>query len=193
MHPTRRALLGAAVSIGVAGCLGDDEGESDDAQTDETESPTPSPTTAGAESPTESGGETARVQVERHDELGEILVGPDGLTLYMFDRDTQGEGASTCYDDCAAAWPPLTVDGTPTAGDGVVADLETFERDDGAMQVMAGGWPLYYFASDDSPGDANGQGANDVWWVVDAEGVPVRPTETPTETSTASDGGTGGY
>lgn len=181
MHPTRRALLGAAASIGIAGCLGGGGDGSDDQQTDEMATEAGSPT------------DPATVQVDMHDELGEILVGPDGLTLYMFDQDTQGEGASTCYDDCAAAWPPLTVDETPTAGDEVMASLETFEREDGTMQVIANGWPLYYFASDESPGDANGQGVNDIWWVLDAEGVPVRATETPTETSTATDSGTGGY
>lgn len=189
MHPTRRALLGAAASIGIAGCLSDGGDGSDDQQTDEMASPTPSPTPTGAGSPTDP----TTVQVDMHDELGEILVGPDGLTLYMFDQDTQGEGASTCYDDCAAAWPPLTVDGTPMAGDGVMADLETLEREDGTMQVIANGWPLYYFASDESPGDTNGQGVNDIWWVLNAEGVPVRATATPTETSTANNSGTGGY
>lgn len=189
MHPTRRALLGAAASIGIAGCLGGDENGSGDQQTDETESPTPSPAGTGSESPTE----TATVQTEMHDELGEILVGPDGLTLYMFEQDTQGEAASTCYDDCAAAWPPLTVDETPTAGDAVMAELETLERDGESMQVVANGWPLYYFASDESPGDANGQGVNDIWWVLDAEGAPVRQSETSTETSTSSGSGAGGY
>lgn len=37
------------------------------------------------------------------------------------------------------------------------------ERDDGSMQVIGAGWPLYHFASDEEPGDVNGQGVNDVW------------------------------
>jgi predicted lipoprotein with Yx(FWY)xxD motif len=38
-------------------------------------------------------------------DLGPILVGADGLTHYMFAPDEQG--ASTCYEQCAANWPPL--------------------------------------------------------------------------------------
>lgn len=73
------------------------------------------------------------------------------------------------------------------------ANLETFKRDDGTVQVMAAGWPLYDFASGELPGDANGQGVNDIWWVLDADGVPIKPTETPTETRTESDSGASGY
>ncbi|MFW5939611.1 MAG: hypothetical protein ACOCSD_00345 [Halolamina sp.] len=47
-----------------------------------------------------------------------------------------------------------------------------------------GGLPLYTFAADEQPGDANGQGANDVWWVLGPDGSVRRGddgTETPTE------------
>ena len=107
-------------------------------------------------------------------DLGEVLVGPDGLTLYMYDPDAQGD--STCYDQCATAWPPLTLDETePTAGEGVdAALLGTTERTDGAVQVTYDGWPLYYWAQDAAPGDATGQAVNDVWWVLDTSGEPTR-------------------
>ena len=32
--------------------------------------------------------------------------------------------------------------------------------------LKVGDWPLYYFANDTAPGQTNGQGANDVWWLV---------------------------
>jgi predicted lipoprotein with Yx(FWY)xxD motif len=139
----------------------------------ETETPTPTPWTS------------ATVRIRDHPDLGEILVGPDGRTLYMFDRDTRGEGNSTCSGGCAGAWAPLIVDGEPTAGDGVTVDLSTFERDDGTTQVAAGGWPLYYYADDEAPGDVNGQGVGDVWWVLGPGGTPKRPASTPSP----SDGG----
>ncbi|WP_265109765.1 plastocyanin/azurin family copper-binding protein [Halosolutus halophilus] len=113
------------------------------------------------------------VQVRDHPEHGDILVDSDEMTLYMFDQDTQGESESACYEDCADAWPPLTTD-TIAAGDDVTADLETFERETGEMQVMANGWPLYGFAQDDAPGDARGQGSNGVWWVLGPDGTPIR-------------------
>lgn len=116
----------------------------------------------------------ATIATASHPELGDMLVGPDGMTLYLFDSDEQGADESTCYDDCAEAWPPLTVESDPTAGEGVTVELGTFERADGGTQVTAGGWPLYYFAQDAEPGDAMGQGINDVWWVLGPDGAPVR-------------------
>jgi len=91
----------------------------------------------------------------------------------MFDSDEQGAGESACYDGCAENWPPLTVEDAPV-GDGVGAELTTFERDDGSMQVAADGWPLYYWAGDDAEGDTEGQGVNDVWWLLASDGTPVR-------------------
>ncbi|MFD1563773.1 plastocyanin/azurin family copper-binding protein [Haloarchaeobius amylolyticus] len=113
------------------------------------------------------------VQVRDHPEYGAVLVGPDEMTLYMFDQDTQGEPTSACDETCADAWLPL-IDGDPVAADEVRADLEPFERASGEPQVMANGWPLYGFAQDDEPGDARGQGVNDAWWVLDPDGEPIR-------------------
>ena len=52
--------------------------------------------------------------------------------------------------------------------------LGTASRTDGSSQVTYNGWPLYYFAADSAPGDINGQGVNDVWWVVDPSGDAIR-------------------
>jgi predicted lipoprotein with Yx(FWY)xxD motif/plastocyanin len=124
--------------------------------------------------PMEPGEEAATVQVREHPSHGDILVDQDGMTLYVFEQDTQGAGESSCQGDCADAWPPFTAEGEPTVGDGVTADLATFERETGETQVMANGWPLYYFAQDEAAGDARGYGVNDVWWVVGPDGSPVR-------------------
>lgn len=106
-------------------------------------------------------------------DLGDVLVDTAGMTLYMFDPDAQGD--STCYDQCATAWPPLIVDGDATAGDGLdQALLGTTERTDGSVQVTYNNWPLYYWAQDAAPGDVTGQAVNDVWWVLDASGEPIR-------------------
>ena len=43
----------------------------------------------------------------------------------------------------------------------------------GTSQVTYDGWPLYYFQGDEAAGDANGQGLNDVWWVVAPDGTHV--------------------
>jgi len=99
--------------------------------------------------------------------LGDILVDGVGNSLYLFVPDAQG--SSVCYDDCAAAWPPLV--GDVLAGEGVDGSLlGSVERDDGSVQATYNGWPLYYFANDLVPGDTNGQGLNDVWYVLTAAG-----------------------
>ncbi|USZ73313.1 COG4315 family predicted lipoprotein [Natronosalvus halobius] len=188
--PRRTVLLAVGSSVAIAGCLGDDESDedpSDDGIEDSTDDGTQTDDSDGSgdedsESENENetdneGGSGATVRVRSHPDLGDILVGPEGLTLYNFDQDTQDEMASTCYEGCAEAWPPLTVEGEPTTGDGVSATLTTFERDDGETQVATDGWPLYYFASDEEPGDVNGQGVNDVWWVLAPDGTPVRPDD----------------
>jgi predicted lipoprotein with Yx(FWY)xxD motif len=118
------------------------------------------------------GGAEGTIAVEESD-LGQILVDARGRTLYAFLPDAQG--ASTCYDDCAANWPALTIDGDPVGGGGVdAALLGTAERDDGSAQLTYDGWPLYYFAADETRNDVNGQGVGDVWYVVSPDGAPIQ-------------------
>jgi predicted lipoprotein with Yx(FWY)xxD motif len=207
MELKRRTFLGAtALTVGFAGCLGGSGGSNSGVTTTTTETspPTDTSTTTGAatttaatESPRTTAGTAGTtgptVQVFSHPDLGDILVGPDQLTLYMFESDTEGESMSTCYNGCAETWPPLTVTGEPATGDEVTAQLATFERETGETQVMAGGWPLYYFAPDEQPGDATGQGVNDVWWVLSPDGTPIKATATTTTDGNSTPAGGGGY
>lgn len=140
-----------------------------------TESLSPSASGEAAPSASASGGdddEEATVMVAESD-LGEILVDGEGWTLYLFTPDEAGE--PTCYEACAQAWPPLLVEGEIEVGEGLDDDdFSTAERTDGGQQVKVGDWPLYYFANDQQPGDTNGQGLNDVWFVVSPEGEAIR-------------------
>ena len=117
------------------------------------------------------GGGDEGLQVVTDDSaLGTILTDSDGNTLYLFVPDAQGP--STCEGGCLEAWP--AVPGDVSAGSG--ADdglLGTTTRSDGSEQATYNGWPLYYFANDAAPGDVNGQGANDVWFVLDASGNAI--------------------
>jgi predicted lipoprotein with Yx(FWY)xxD motif len=103
-------------------------------------------------------------------ELGTILVDGDGLTLYLFDNDTNGE--SVCHDDCAVTWPPLVGDAT-VVGEADASLLGTTAREDGAVQVTYAGMPLYHYAGDGQPGDAAGQGLGGVWWVIAPDGERI--------------------
>lgn len=103
--------------------------------------------------------------------LGSILVDGAGMTLYVFVPDEQGP--STCVDACLEAWPALP--GPAAAGEGVDETLlGTAPRpEDGSAQATCAGWPLYTFVQDAAPGDVNGQGANDVWFVLDPACTPI--------------------
>ncbi|MBK8134823.1 MAG: hypothetical protein IPK52_03120 [Chloroflexi bacterium] len=121
----------------------------------------------------------ATVYTQRVPDLGTILVGPTGLSLYLFTRDTAGDGLSTCYDNCAVAWPPLLVDSAESIVPGVnlPGELSTIERTDGTLQVAYNGWPLYYWKDDVAVGDALGEGANSVWYTISPETVAVASSE----------------
>ena len=88
-----------------------------------------------------------------------VLTDTNGMTLYTFDKDVQGDGKSVCNDDCAAKWPPLFAedDAQPEG------DFTIVTRDDGTRMWAYKGWPLYYWVEDMQPGDISGDGVGGVW------------------------------
>ena len=135
-----------------------------------TQSVPPSP--KASSSPSVAGGVTIGTTSTS---LGTFLVGPDGKTLYLFEADTSSQ--STCSGACAQGWPPLTTNGPPVAGSGVMQSLlSTTPRADGTMQVVYNEHPLYFFAGDTKPGDTNGEGLNAFgagWDVVSPAGAKI--------------------
>lgn len=87
-----------------------------------------------------------------------VLVGPNGMTLYTFDRDTT-PGKSVCNGPCANNWPPLMA----RAGAAAPADWSVISRDDGSAQWAYKSKPVYYWIKDQKPGDRSGDGFNQVW------------------------------
>ena len=119
-----------------------------------------------------TGGAKVAVAKSR---LGSILVDSKGITLYDFVKDKGG--SSTCYGACADYWPPLLTTGKPRAGAGVrAALLGTTRRKDGKLEVTYRGHPLYYFVSDQKPGQTTGQGIDEFgapWWVLSPTGKEI--------------------
>jgi predicted lipoprotein with Yx(FWY)xxD motif len=111
-----------------------------------------------SESTAEStGGEAVAVSLGTAAGVGKVLVDPEGMTLYYFQKDKKGSGVSKCEGACAEAWPPLLAAGESGAMSGVDSSmLGTIERSDGTMQVTYAGWPLYTFVEDMKPGEDNG-------------------------------------
>lgn len=88
-----------------------------------------------------------------------VLTGPNGMTLYTFDKDAAGSGKSVCNGPCATNWPPLMAGDMDKAS----GDYSIITRDDGKKQWAFKGKPLYYWVKDSKPGDRTGDGFNKVW------------------------------
>jgi predicted lipoprotein with Yx(FWY)xxD motif len=129
---------------------------------------------AGQDQPQEEAAATIEVASAS---MGDIIADAEGNTLYMFVPDEEENGEPTCYDDCAQSWPAFEATGDLTAGEGLDQSLlASVERTDGTTQVSYNDLPLYYFSGDEAAGDTNGQGLQDVWYVVSPEGEPVEQT-----------------
>lgn len=82
-----------------------------------------------------------------------FLVGPNGMALYTFDKDTADSGKSVCNGQCAINWPPLFAADTDMA----VGDYSIVKRDDGKLMWAFKGKPLYYWIKDKTPADRTGE------------------------------------
>jgi predicted lipoprotein with Yx(FWY)xxD motif len=103
----------------------------------------------------------------------QILVDSAGRTVYLFVPD----GAATASRVPAAIkviWPPVTSPGSPAAGPGLdQGKISVAVQSDGTRQVAYNGHLLYTFARDTAPGQANGQGAAGIWYVLSADGTRI--------------------
>ena len=96
-------------------------------------------------------------------DVGSYLTDAKGMTLYVFKKDTPGKSA--CAGPCASKWPLYYREKLGALGTLKAEDFASIARDDGRKQTTYRGLPLYYFAGDKNPGDTNGQGVNDAWFV----------------------------
>lgn len=120
-----------------------------------------------------SGGGEATVSAAEVPGLGAVLVDSKGLTVYEFTEDNGT--TSNCYGECEAAWSPVSASGSPSAGEGAMAaDLGTTKRKDGTVQVTYKGHPLYTFAEDKGPGEANGNEEDGTWFALNEAGIAVK-------------------
>ncbi|MCA6112053.1 COG4315 family predicted lipoprotein [Bradyrhizobium cenepequi] len=89
---------------------------------------------------------------------GPVLTDAKGMTLYTFDKDSDGKSA--CNGPCATNWPVLKAEASDKSGEGYTI----ISRDDGSKQWAYKGKPLYTFAKDQKPGDITGDGfLNGAW------------------------------
>jgi len=110
-----------------------------------------------------------------------VLADSKGFTLYSFGPDTPT--TSNCNGTCAQNWPP---EKGPVTAAGIKGTFGTIKRSDGSTQATFDGHPLYTFAGDNAPGQANGNGLNaagGVWHEITLSGAAAP----------ASGGGGNGY
>jgi predicted lipoprotein with Yx(FWY)xxD motif len=88
-----------------------------------------------------------------------MLVDQNGMTLYTYDKDSDGKSA--CNGQCAQNWPPLMAE----AGAKAEGEWSVITRDDGSMQWAYDGKPVYTFVMDKKAGDVTGDGKMGVWHV----------------------------
>ena len=122
-------------------------------------------TAAPAASAEAGGGAAGTVGLATDASVGPFLTGKNGMTLYIFTKDSPGQ--TVCYDQCAVNWPPFTVDAgeTVTGAAGIAGTFGTITRTDGSTQVTYKDLPLYYYVADRKAGDVTGQGVGGVWFV----------------------------
>jgi predicted lipoprotein with Yx(FWY)xxD motif len=89
-----------------------------------------------------------------------MLTASNGMTLYTFDKDKDGQSA--CYDACATAWPPYIAGAGEKMGEG----WTTVKRKDGTEQWVYDGKPVYFFKDDMAKGDMKGDGFKGVWHII---------------------------
>jgi predicted lipoprotein with Yx(FWY)xxD motif len=104
--------------------------------------------------------------------LGRVVVDDESRTMYLFEKDESDE--SYCYGACESVWPPVTTTGMPMVESGLdVSKVSLLRRDDGLLQVVYNGHPLYYYQADTDTEDNYGEeqkqfGAE--WYAVTPQG-----------------------
>ena len=90
----------------------------------------------------------------------DVVATKEGRVAYTFDVDDVNE--SSCYDDCAKAWPPILIQDASA----LKSPMGTTTRKDGTLQLTLEGQPLYFFVGDKNPGDINGDNLGKVWHII---------------------------
>lgn len=178
--PNRGLVVGASVVLAglVAGCGG---GSSHS-------------TTGGVKGAAKASGQpstmfgTAKVAG-----LGNVVVDGSGRTVYILTSGSRKNVPCTDASGCTKVWPDLPLPSGKSAakaGMGLNASLlGTKKLGDGETYPTYGGWLMYEYTGDSSPGQANGEGIKSfggTWYALSPSGQPV------TSMSGSSGGGGGG-
>lgn len=175
MNTWRNASLAvtAVAVLALTTACGQDKGESPNGQA----VGAAAPADGGYGSDTGYGDESAaepktagQLAVWDSKKLGKVITDSEGFTLYRFDNDTAEPPKSTCAGECEKAWPVVAAGDVKAAAGTDASKIGEVTRDDGTKQLTLGGWPMYRYAKDTNPGDANGQGVGGTWFASAPDG-----------------------
>ncbi|WP_025157007.1 COG4315 family predicted lipoprotein [Leifsonia aquatica] len=177
---TRIAALTAAAAVALIALAGCSAGTGTSPSSPGGGSASTSTSTSGSTSASTSGAASSAALKTGDTSLGTVVVDGAGLTVYVFDKDTQNSGQSACSGACAAQWPAVETDSAKPDVTGVTGTVGTITGVDGNKQVTLDGRPLYTFAGDSSAGDVTGQGVGGIWWAVMPDGAKIAAAATST-------------
>lgn len=185
-YPLKASAIASILFLALTGCSGD-SGNSSSTSAPSSVSSSASPTSTSS----------TNILATSITELGEIIVGEDGRTVYVFTKDQKDSGVSSCTDTCLENWPPVVVGGEPTVSEDITATIATIDMPNGQKQVTVDGMPVYYWHEDKNPGEVKGQGVGNVWYAISSDGTMVSKSSsgstsssTASPTSTATDSST---
>jgi predicted lipoprotein with Yx(FWY)xxD motif len=169
----RGVLVAALAPVGIGACGSADQ--TDDARPRATAA-TPTRTALPTRTAQPKAGDgRASLKVGRS-RFGPIVVDARGRTLYFFTQDKPRRALCTSdYLNCTTAWPPLMTAGRPRGEAGVKTRLigSLDRKKPAGSQVTYNHHLLYRYIDDEHPGDVNGQGLYDYWYVVSPSGRPI--------------------
>ncbi len=172
--PATWAFAALVLATSISGCSSNSHNSSSPSVSASVSSPA-SPSASASTDTAATAVVQAVVMTRKAGSLGTILVNANGRSMYLFEADTSSK--STCYQACAAAWPPVLTSGKPKAGSGVQSKLlGTTTRTGGATQVTYNGHPVYLYSGDSAAGDTHGQGLTQFgakWYVLNPDGKKV--------------------
>ncbi|MDO8576856.1 MAG: hypothetical protein Q7R82_00785 [Candidatus Daviesbacteria bacterium] len=125
----------------------------------QTQTKTPSSTSSATA--TASAKNADIIMTKSNSTKGNYVAGPNGMALYIFDKDTPG--VSNCSGSCTALWPPYT---TISPADILPTNIGLIKQTNGISQYTYKGMPLYFYTPDKQPGDVTGDGVGGVWHLV---------------------------
>ncbi|MER7753297.1 hypothetical protein ABTY15_14940, partial [Kitasatospora sp. NPDC097643] len=159
----KAAAAGAAATAGATGASGYPSEPSTGAATGAAPMPQPAQPAPGG----------AQVSVTTNPQLGQIVVDAHGTALYQYAKDPSWPMRSLCEGQCAMTWKPVpAVDASQVKGVDPKL-IGKVQRSDGSWQLSVNCKPVYTYTGDSAPGDANGNGKDNLWSAINPAGKPV--------------------